>query len=274
VSALDFLANVADWVVSVSEAHPWLAPLLVLLGGILSIISPCSLASLPLMMGYILSQGKKTWKKNLLMSLAFVVGLSLVFTGIGIVAVVAKSAAVKIFVVTRLAVYGSYVVGMVLVVVGAWFMGLIHIPLPEVNLAGFKRGGMLGAFLLGIAFAFTTGPCSGPILAGVVTLVKGRLAYQALLVFLYSVGAGASVMIAGLFAGLLEQAGSSERFSRFNTVLKWVGGALFIVIGFYFLLSYRTWAGMILAVVAAVLVTLWVVIPRVIHKEDSVSKEP
>ena len=267
MSALDFLAGVSDWIVQVSEAHPWVAPLAVLAGGVLSVASPCSMASLPLMMGYIVSRGEKSWKKNLLMSLAFVVGLSLVFTGIGIVGVAVKSATVRLFMTTKLVVYGSYVVGVILVIVGAWLTGIINIPLPVPNLAGFKHGGLVGAFLLGIAYAFTTGPCSGPILIGVITLVKGDLVYQALLVFIYSIGAGVTVMIAGLFAGLLENVASSERFLKANLVFKAIGGLIFVAVGLYFLLSYHTLAGMILAVLSVVSVALLVIVPKIIRKD-------
>lgn len=227
------LYDLGQWAVSVSEAYPWLGPLLVFLVGVVTALNPCSIAALPLMLGFILGQGERDWKKALLLSLAFVVGLSLVLTVFGVVVQLLKQSVNVIGIQT----YGSYVVGVVLIVAGIWLMDVLPVRIPMFNLAKFRHRGVVGAFLLGMLFSLVALPCAGPFAFAIAALSGDSIVYGTLLFFIYSLGTGAIVVLVGVSAGLAQNLVSSERLSRFNKVFRIAGGVLFVFVGLYFLVS-------------------------------------
>ena len=196
----DIVYYVSQWVQATSAAHPWLAPVLVFAGGVVTALNPCSIAALPLMMGYIAAQAEKSWKKSLLLSAAFVIGLALIFTLIGILGAVFKTMAGA-----KAAKWGVLAVGTILLLAGAWFMDLLKVPMPMPNLADFRHRGIVGAFLLGMIFSISAGPCAGPMAGVIIALMGGNISYGALLFFLFSMGTGVIVVIAALSTGVLHR---------------------------------------------------------------------
>ena len=92
-------------------------------------------------------------------------------------------------------------------------------------------GSLLGAFLIGLAFAFGWTPCIGPILAGILTLAATQetVAKGMLLLAVYSAGLGIPFIITGFSVGLFTQF-----FQRYRRFIHWgeiVAGLLLIAIG-------------------------------------------
>ncbi len=189
-----------------------LDPLTLLLAagaGLLSFVSPCVLPLLPAYLGYMTGltadelQGRQdaaTRAHVLGRSLAFVLGLSLVFTLLG----ASASAAGRVLlqyqvIVLRLA-------GVLVVILGLHTLGLIRMPLlyREKRLSfGGTDGTYLGALLLGAAFAAGWTPCIGPFLAGLLALASQEqtVGRGMLLLFVYGLGLGIPFVVAGLALG-------------------------------------------------------------------------
>ncbi|MCV0350059.1 MAG: cytochrome c biogenesis CcdA family protein [Nitratireductor sp.] len=128
--------------------------------------------------------------------------------------------------------------GIVIIIMGLNFLGLVRIPFLSRE-ARFQSGGKpatrLGAYIMGLAFAFGWTPCIGPVLGPILTLAGGRetVGDGALLLAVYSLGLGVPFLLAALFSG------SFMRFlSRFRMHLgrvEKVMGALLVLAGVLFL---------------------------------------
>ncbi len=189
-----------------------LDPLTLLLAagaGLLSFASPCVLPLLPAYLGYLTGLTAEELQEPrdigtrihvLGRSVAFVLGLSLVFAALGASAsVVGRSLLANQIVVLRVA-------GILVVVLGLHTLGLIRIPFlyreKRMTFAG-AEGSYLGALLLGAAFAAGWTPCIGPFLAGLLALASQEqtVSQGMLLLFVYGLGLGVPFVLTGLALG-------------------------------------------------------------------------
>ncbi len=213
---------------SLSE-NPFLAYLGVFIGGILSSTSPCVLATIPLVIGYVGGYSEGDRRKAVLYSLTFIVGLSLTFTILGAIA----SLMGGLFGMVSRTWY--FIVGGVAIAIGLHLIGPFewNIPVP-VHLQP-KQKGILGAFLLGIFFGIVSSPCATPVLALILTFVatKGEVVYGTSLLFVYALGHCALIFLAGTATGFAESFIKSKGISNITTWGKRVGGVIVVFAGIY-----------------------------------------
>lgn len=206
--------------------------------GVLSFLSPCVL---PLIPGYIsflsglsleeLQQGHgrgKILKKVALAAIFFVIGFSVVFVSLGASASIAgKFLALHLRILTKAA-------GIIIVILGLHLLGILKVGWLNVEKRlKLKRSspGILGAFLIGLAFAFGWTPCIGPILAGILALAASQktVLKGALLLTVYSAGLGVPFIIAGFSIGIFI-----KFFQFYKRFIRWgeiVSGLLLTAIG-------------------------------------------
>jgi cytochrome c-type biogenesis protein len=177
--------------------------------GLLSFVSPCVLPLLPAYLGYMTGltveelQGPRdvaTRARIVGRSLAFVVGLSLVFAALG----ASASAVGQVLLQNQTIILR--VAGLLVVLLGLHTLGLIRIPFlyQERRLAvSGTDGSYVGALLLGAAFAAGWTPCIGPFLAGLLALASQEqtVGQGMLLLFVYGLGLGAPFVLTGLALG-------------------------------------------------------------------------
>jgi cytochrome c-type biogenesis protein len=213
---------------SLSE-NPFLAYFGVFLGGILSSSSPCVLATIPLVIGYVGGYSEGDRRKAFLYSLTFILGLSITFTILGAIA----SLVGGLFGVISRAWY--FIVGGIAVVIGLNLIGLFEWSLPIPVHLQPKQRGILGAFLLGIFFGIVSSPCATPVLALILTFVasKGEVAYGTSLLFVYALGHCALIFLAGTATGFAESFIKSKGISNMTTWGKRVGGVIVVFAGIY-----------------------------------------
>jgi len=213
---------------SLSE-NPLLAYFGVFLGGILSSSSPCVLATIPLVIGYVGGYSEGDRRKAFLYSLTFILGLSITFTILGAIA----SLVGGLFGVISRAWY--FIVGGIAVVIGLNLIGLFEWSLPIPVHLQPKQKGILGAFLLGIFFGIVSSPCATPVLALILTFVasKGEVAYGTSLLFVYALGHCALIFLAGTATGFAESFIKSKGISNMTTWGKRVGGVIVVFAGIY-----------------------------------------
>jgi cytochrome c biogenesis protein CcdA len=214
------------------QTNPWLAPLAVLFGGALTASNPCVLAMIPLMMAFVGAyQGPNSAKKAFCFSLLFVVGLTITFTFLGMIAALMGK------LLGDVGSFWPYVVATVCLIMGLHLLDVWKFNFPSP--AGWKpkSGGPWGAFLLGLLFGVVSAPCATPILAVLLVYIasKGNLAYGGLLLFLYALGHCVLILIAGTSMGMAKRIIESKGLNQGMTYLRKGSGILIILIGLFFI---------------------------------------
>jgi Thiol:disulfide interchange protein len=201
--------------------------ILVFLGGVLTSLSPCILSMLPVMLGYIGGLEKPTKTKGFITSAFFVLGLAVTFSILGIVA----SLLGKAF--GQIGPAWPYIIGLFAILMGLQLIGVFNFELPGLKAMPEKRGGVLGSFGVGLLFGLVASPCATPVLAVLMTYVAGQgvLWYGALLLFIYGLGHGLPLIIAGTFTAVLK---SLPRLGKWSQYINYLSGAILIVLGLYF----------------------------------------
>ncbi len=206
-----------------------LAFLAVFIGGLVSAASPCVLAAIPLIIGYVGGYSGGDKKKAALYSFIFILGLSITFTLLGAAASAMGS---------LLSFAGRWLyigLAMIAIAMGLQLMGLIEIPLPFQKTQQVKSRGLWGAFLLGLLTGTVSSPCATPVLAVILAYVstQGTILYGGLLLFVYAVGHCALIFVAGLSIGLTESIVSSKGVRNFSLYAKRFSGFLLSIAGLY-----------------------------------------
>jgi cytochrome c-type biogenesis protein len=217
------LSNISD----VINNSPGLAYLAVFVGGLISASSPCVLAIIPLVIGFVggYSEGNK---RN---ALVFALGLSVTFTILGAIA----SLVGGLF--GDVGKFWYYLAAGVAVIMGLYLMGILRFRIPQPVSLKTKHKGVIGAFLLGLLFGAVSSPCATPVLAVILAFVatKARVMYGVSLLFVYAVGHCALIILAGIFTGFVESYAKSKGVSNFSALTKKISGVLIFLGGFYIL---------------------------------------
>jgi len=203
-----------------------------LVWGILSILlSPCHLASIPLIVGFIDQQGRITNRRAFTIALLFAVGI---LVTIGVIGAITAAAGRMMGDVGR---WGNYGVAAIFFVVGLYLLDTIRIPMPGAAQPGMKSKGMLAAFILGLVFGVALGPCTfaylAPMLAVTFKLAATNLSYGILLLLLYGVGHCGVIVLAGTFTELVQHYLNWNERSQGAVILKKVCGVLVLLGGLY-----------------------------------------
>lgn len=223
---MTFLDNIEQIV----AAYPLLAFGAVFLAGVISSASPCVLATIPLVIGFVGGYADGDRWKAFRYSLAFILGLSLTFTAFGAAAGLLG---------TMFGTLGGpwYVIaGGVALVMGGQMMGFYEIRLPVRRDFRPKQGGIIGSFLLGLFFGVVSSPCATPVLVVILTLVatKREVLYGVALLFTYALGHTLLMLAAGTFTGFVEGFVKARGVVDFSLWAKRVSGAVVALAGGWF----------------------------------------
>jgi cytochrome c-type biogenesis protein len=211
------------WSIAVAASFVW---------GILSILlSPCHLASIPLIVGFIDEQGRISTRRAFLISVLFAVGILIT---IGAIGAVTAAAGRMLGDVGR---YGNYFLALVFFVVGLHLLGVIPTPWSGPGQVGMKRKGMLAAFVLGLVFGIALGPCTfaymAPMLAVTFKLASTNLLYGVSLLILYGLGHCSVIVLAGTSAELVQRYMNWNEKSKATIIIKRICGILVLLGGLY-----------------------------------------
>ncbi|TCO70605.1 cytochrome c biogenesis CcdA family protein [Rhodovulum euryhalinum] len=211
------------------------AMLVALAAGLLSFLSPCVLPIVPPYLAYMggISMGELTGetgarRRALLPALFFVLGLSTVFLLLGFTA----SAFGAFFLQNQ--VWFARIAGVMVIVFGLHFLGLFRIPIldREARLdAGDRGGSALGAYLLGLAFAFGWTPCIGPQLGAILSLAASEASVTrgTVLLGVYAAGLGIPFVLAAVF--IQRSMTVMNRLKRHMGLIEKVMGTLLVAVG-------------------------------------------
>ena len=208
-----------------------LAYALVFAGGLLTSLGPCNIATIPLSVGYLGGSRDISRPRAFLLSLTFATGLALTFMLLGVIAALIGGV---IGASTR---WWYYLVAVICFLIGLNMLGVLKIDLPLWFGALRERVGLKGssgALALGLVSGLVASQCATPVLAAILTYVmaKGALVYGASLLFVYSLGRGVPVILAGTFTGALK---SLQKLGRWSGIIEKASGVIVIGVGLYFL---------------------------------------
>ena len=218
------------------EGAPLIALTAAIVWGVLSIIlSPCHLASIPLIVGFISGQGQVTTRRAFWTSTLFAVGILITIAVIGAITAAAGR------MLGDVGRYGNYFVAVIFFAVGLHLLGVIPMPFSGPGQMNMKRKGLLAAFILGLVFGVALGPCTfaymAPMLAVTFKLAKTAPFYGASLLLAYGVGHCAVIVAAGTSTELVQRFLNWNEQSRGVTIVKCICGALVLIAGLYLLWS-------------------------------------
>ena len=208
------------------------AAMVALLAGILSFLSPCVLPIVPPYLAYMTGVGvgglKSGERSAVVPALFFVLGLSTVFLLMGM----AASAFGRLFL-----QYQEYLVkasGVVIVIMGLHFLRLFRIPFLDSEArmdVGDRGGSALGAYVLGLAFAFGWTPCIGPLLGTILSLAAtdADATRGTALLAVYALGLGIPFLLSAIFIN--RAIGLMNRIKPHMKTIERVMGVLLIAVG-------------------------------------------
>jgi cytochrome c-type biogenesis protein len=216
------------------EGGPALALSAAFVWGILSILlSPCHLASIPLIVGFIDEQGQISTRRAF--QIAFLFSLGILVT-IGLIGAITATAGRMLGDVGR---YGNYFVAAIFFLVGLHLLGVIPMPFTGPGQVAMKRRGRIAAFLLGLVFGIALGPCTfaymAPMLAVTFRLAAAHMAYGILLLLAYGVGHCTVIVLAGTFTEIVQHYLNWNESSRGARILKAICGILVLAGGLWLL---------------------------------------
>jgi cytochrome c-type biogenesis protein len=197
--------------IDVLAASGGLALLVALAAGVLSFLSPCVLPIVPPYLAFMAGQSldgiaaedARSRRRTVAAAAFFVLGLSTIFLLMGAAASALGQA------ILQYQHWFARVAGLVVMVFGLHFLGILRIPIlyreARIDARG-AAGGLGGAYVLGLAFAFGWTPCIGPILGAILSLAaQGDAARGIVLLAAYALGLGVPFILAALFVGPFQR---------------------------------------------------------------------
>ena len=211
-----------------------------LVAGLLSFLSPCILPIVPFYLSYLAGVGMNQiasdaeitpavrWRA-FLAAVMFALGVITVFMGLGATATVFGQMVRDYFDVLR------WIAAAVIIAMGLHFLGVIRIGFLyrqfRAEAGDTSNVSLVGAFVIGLAFAFGWTPCVGPVLAAILFMAGGQesAGQGAALLFVYGAGMTLPFVIAALFIGPFMR--FMSRFRKHLGTVEKAMGVLLIVFG-------------------------------------------
>ena len=210
------------------------------IGGVLASLSPCSLAMLPLIIGYVGGYSKETPLRTLLQLCCFILGTAIVFTIIGIACALTGSVFAS-----AMGGYFTLLMASLLLVMGLKLLGMLDFETPTIIKSmptNTTNSIFLYPILLGITFALAGTPCSTPILAGIMAFaaIGKNLSLAILMLFLFALGQGLILVLAGLFTSGIK---NMKTLANFTEILLKLSGVLLVVVSIF--LYWKTFSPLV-----------------------------
>lgn len=227
-------AALGDSVQGYLESGSPLAVLFVFLGGVVTSFTPCVYPMIPVTVTFIGGAAAGNRRRAVTLSLVYVAGLASVYTSLGVVFALLG----KPFGTLSQSPWVNTIVGVLIVFFGLIMLDLFTLRVPgffgKVQSEGARRGGHVGAFLVGIAAGFVAAPCTAPVLGLLLVYVAGRqeVVWGGFLLLVFSLGLSSLLLVLGIFSGLLSS------LPRAGSWMDWVKkgfGVAMLAVGAFFL---------------------------------------
>lgn len=214
------------------ESGLLLSLIFVFLGGLALNLTPCVYPLIPITIGYFGGQAEGKTSRLFLLGVLYVLGMALTYSVIGVVTSLSG------------AVFGTLLqnpfviigIALLFVILALSQFGVYEFKLPDslVMKAGGAKGGVFGAFFMGLTMGIVAAPCIGPFVLGLVTYVaaKGDPFYGFLMFFVLALGLGLPYLLLALFSGKIK---NLPRAGFWMDGVKHIFGFLLLGMAIYFL---------------------------------------
>ena len=211
-----------------------LAYLAAYLGGVFVSFTPCMYPVIPITLAFIGAHGSDSRVKGFVLSIVYVLGMSLTYTALGAVAALTG----KLFGQIQTNPWTYFIVANICILMGLSMLEVFMLP---VRVPGFltkvqsRRKGLLGSFFIGAVSGLVIGPCTAPVFAVLLSYVATSqdTIFGMSLFFIFALGMGTFLIILGTFAGLLA---SIPKSGMWMTRINHMSGWILLAIGEYFLI--------------------------------------
>lgn len=211
----------------------FLAPLIALLAGFLTSLTPCSLSSIPLIMGYIKGSGEDNTKKSFLLSLVFAIGMSLTFIGIGLVSALLGR------LVGLLPNYLYILVGIFLVLMSIQSWGIYYFIKPSTLINKTTSKNYMGALISGLLAGFFASPCTTPVMMALITIVISSssldLIWGIFLFIMFAIGHSVVTILSGTWSVSFSSWMMKKQYKSLSKIIEFILGLLIFILGVYFI---------------------------------------
>jgi len=233
------IRSIFEWLSAALGSSPALALGASFAWGVLSVLlSPCHLSSIPLIVGFIEGQGRAGTKRAFLISTLFASGILITIGAIGAITGLMGR------MLGDIGPNGNYIVAVIMFVVGLYLLEIINLPfLNPAFHTKFKLKGPVAAFILGLIFGVAIGPCTfaymAPMLGIVFKIASRNLIYSLMLILFYAIGHCSVIILAGTFAGMVQEYLDWNEKSKGAVLLKKACGVLVIAGAVYIIAAGR-----------------------------------
>lgn len=186
------------------QAGSPLAYAIAFLGGLLVSFTPCTYPVLPVTVGYIGSRALGSRRRAFLLSGAYAVGMASTYAAIGMAAALTG----RVFGEVTAHPVSYLVLGNVCILLSLSLFDVFHFPTPAfLSIPAGAGGGAGGAFVVGMVSGVVVGPCTAPVLGGLLLYVgsSGHPVFGATLLFTFALGMTLPIVVLGTFTGLLAR---------------------------------------------------------------------
>lgn len=230
------IVDLFTWLSGALTQPPEIALVGAFIWGVLSVaLSPCHIACIPLIVGFIDGQGNISTRRAFLLSSLF--GFGILIT-IGIIGLITGLMGRMI---GDIGGYGNYFVAVIFFAVGLNLLGVLTLPFMEVGTnPKYQRKGLLAAFILGLLFGIALGPCTFAYMAtmlGIVfSIASTKIIFALSLLLAYGIGHCAVLVFAGTFTEVVQHYLHWSEKSKGAVILKKACGILVLLGGVYLIL--------------------------------------
>jgi cytochrome c-type biogenesis protein len=205
------------------------------LGGVLVSFTPCTYPLIPITVAYIGAESGTSRMKGLVLSIVYVLGMSVVYMTLGATAALSG----KLFGQIQTNPWTYFIVANIFILMGLSMLEVFVLP---VRMPGFlsriqpRKKGILGSFLVGAVSGVIIGPCTVPVFAVLLSFVatSQNIVFGMTLLFLFAFGMGTLLIILGTFAGLIA---SIPKSGVWMVRIHHLSGWILLVMGEYFLIK-------------------------------------
>ncbi len=216
------------------QAGSLTAVFVVFAAGVLTSFTPCVYPMIPVTVTFMGGASGGSRRRAISLSVVYVLGMALVYAALGVTTALLG---MRFGSVTQSPwIFGP--VALLIIVFGLLMLDVFTLPVPAVfagvQSKGARRGGHLGALLMGVAAGFVAAPCTAPVLGLLLLYIAETrdVLWGGTLMVAFSLGLGLLLLLVGVFSGMLS---SLPRAGAWMTWIKKIFGIGMLIIGAWFL---------------------------------------
>ena len=213
------------------QGHPLLAVPFAFLGGVLTSFTPCVYPMIPIVVGVIGARSSRSRLQAFLLSLSYVLGLSIVYAALGLISALTGSLFGRISTNPLL----NFIVANLFLLFALSMFGVFEIRLPAFGgTKNAQQTGLFSAFIVGIGSGFVAAPCTAPVLGSLLVYVSTtrNAVLGVILMFAFSLGMSTLLILIGTFTGIVT---ALPKSGKWMNAVKYTLGFVMIAVAEYFL---------------------------------------